>query len=74
MEEDNLKINVKFFYEKLSPKRLESFIPSKTLGDELKLQRNYYRMVKINRRIKIRNRRIIKWSKFESFGRNFNRK
>ena len=31
-----------FLYKKLSKKRLEQFRPSKTLGDELRIQRNYY--------------------------------
>ena len=47
--EEELKNNVKFFYNKLSPKRLETFIPSKTLGEELRLQRNYYDLVKVSK-------------------------
>lgn len=46
MEEENFKKDINFFYKKLSAKKLESFIPSKTLGEELKLQRNYYDLVK----------------------------
>lgn len=47
MEEGNLKNNIKFYYKSFSPKKLELFNPSKTLGEELKLQRNYYDLVKV---------------------------
>lgn len=36
---------MEFLYNRLSKKRLEDFKPSKTLGDELKIQRNYYDVV-----------------------------
>ena len=40
---------MEFLYKKLSKKRLEEFKPSKTLGEELKIQRNYYDIVSNNK-------------------------
>lgn len=46
MEEKKEELNIKFNYNKLSTKRLQEFKPSTTLGEELKLQRNYYDITK----------------------------
>lgn len=40
---------MEFLYKKLSKKRLEEFRPSKTLGEELKIQRHYYDIVSNNK-------------------------
>lgn len=40
------ELDIKFHYTKLSAKRLQEFKPSTTLGEELKLQRNYYDITK----------------------------
>jgi len=42
MEEEKEELEIKFHYNKLSAKRLQEFKPSTTLGEELRLQRNYY--------------------------------
>lgn len=40
---------MEFLYKKLSKKKLKEFAPSKTLGEELKIQRNYYDVVSNNK-------------------------
>lgn len=49
MKEQDLKLNMKFIYTKLSAKRLNAFKPSSTLGEELRIQRNYYDISKYSK-------------------------
>lgn len=59
---------MEFLYKKLSKKRLEEFRPSKTLGEELKIQRNYYDIVS-NNKINTDN----KSARLNSFLKNVNK-
>lgn len=47
MKKEYIENGIKFYYRNFSEKRLKSFVPSKTLGEELRLQRNYYDLVKL---------------------------